>query len=132
MSPSELSIAHAKGLGYHVEHTEQTIRIPFGRTFKRDYMGVADFHFVNTTEILAVQASDWSNHSHRREKCMASKLLALWLAGPGRRFEIWTWQTRRSLERTKAGKRSKRLVHHLRREEITLATSCRSKHSQRR
>lgn len=125
-SPSALSIGHARGLGYHVEGVEKTIRIPGGRTFKRDYMGVADFHFVSVTEILAVQACAGAgkrggDHAARKAKCLVSRLLAIWLAAPGRRFEIWSWSTRRSLERTKAGKRSKRLVHHLRREEIRLS-----------
>ena len=45
----------------------------------------------------------------------------MFIASRKARIEVWSWSTRRSIERTKAGKRSKRLVHHLRREEITLA-----------
>jgi hypothetical protein len=70
--------------------------------------------------ILGVQACAAASHSARKAKLLRNQEAAVWVAAGGH-LAVWSWQTRRSLERTKAGKRSKRLVHHLRREEITLA-----------
>lgn len=112
-SPTARSLAEARDLGYEAEVVEKTIRIPGGRTFKRDLFGVIDILAVSATETLGIQASDGSNHSHRREKALESKKLAVWLAGPARRFEVWTFR--------KGGARGKRKTWVLRREEITLA-----------
>lgn len=118
MSPCELSLEHARLLGYDVQVVEKWVAPARKRI---DYLGVIDILAINTTETLGIQCCRDGDMAAHRDKCLSSRRLALWLAGPARRFELWGWETRRSLERTKAGKRSRRLVHHLRREEITLA-----------
>lgn len=118
MSPCALSLAEARRLGYDAQVVEKWLAAARVRV---DYLGVVDILAISTTETLAIQCCRDGDMAAHRTKCLASKRLALWLSGPARRFEIHGWSTRRSLERTKAGKRSKRLVHHLRREEITLA-----------
>jgi hypothetical protein len=118
MSPCALSLAEARRLGYDAQVVEKWLAAARVRV---DYLGVIDILAINTVEVLAIQCCADSGMAAHRTKCLASRRLALWLAGPGRRFELHGWSTRRSLERTKAGKRSRRLVHHLRREEIRLS-----------
>lgn len=120
-SPTARTLSEAANLGYEAEVVEKTIHVPGGRTFKRDLFGVIDVLAVSATETLGIQASSGDHHAHRRDKALAEKRLAIWLALPGRRFEIWTFAKRRTLGLTKAGKRGRRKVWTLRREEITLA-----------
>jgi len=115
MTPTALSLAEARARGYDAQVVEKWIQAARVRV---DYLGVIDILAINTTETLAIQTCADSGMAAHRAKCLASRRLALWLSGPARRFELWGWETRRSLELTKAGKRSKRMVHHLRAEEI--------------
>jgi hypothetical protein len=121
-SPTQLTLAKLREDGYTAEVVERWVPMNFtGKGIRKDYLGAVDVLAISVNETLAIQCSAASGHAAHRTKCMSEKRLAIWLAGPARRFEIWSWETRRSDERTKAGKRSKRLVHHLRREEIKLS-----------
>jgi hypothetical protein len=130
MSPTELTLRQLRAEGYTARVVEQTVHAA-GRVFKRDCFGF-DVLAVRPPSVvfpfgpgtpggqIGVQACAAASHAARKTKILANPEAAVWVAS-GARLEIWSWSTRRSLERTKAGKRSKRLVHHLRREEITLA-----------
>lgn len=133
MSPTELTLRQLRADGYTARVVEQTIHAQ-GRVFKRDCFGfdVLACRPLNFTSdhgwvcsVIGVQAcagrgKRGGDHAAHRDKILRNQEAAQWIAAGGK-LEIWSWSTRRSEERTKAGKRSKRLVHHLRREEITLS-----------
>lgn len=118
MSPCALSLAEARARGYDAQVVEKWVAQARRRI---DYLGVIDILAINIDDTLGIQCCRDADLATHRTKCLTSKRLAIWLSSPMRRFELWGWETRKSEERTKAGKRSKRLVHHLRREGITLA-----------
>jgi hypothetical protein len=129
VSPTELSLKQLRAEGYTARVVEQTVHAP-GRVFKRDCFGFDVLAVRNglpcpggdhvAPDICGIQACAAASHAARKAKLLANEEAARWVCAGGR-LAVWSWSTRRSLERTKAGKRSKRLVHHLRREEITLA-----------
>jgi hypothetical protein len=131
LSPTQLTLAQLRKDGYTARVVEQTVHAQ-GRVFKRDCFGfdvlavrpevpdARDGLFMREGGVYGVQACAAASHAARKTKILANAEAAQWVASGGR-LAVWSWSTRRSLERTKAGKRSKRLVHHLRREEITLS-----------
>lgn len=129
MSPTELTLRQLRAEGYTARVVEQTIHAA-GRVFKRDCFGFDVLAVRNglpcsggdhfSPDICGIQACAAASHAARVSKLLANPEAARWICAGGR-LAVWSWSTRRSLERTKAGKRSKRLVHHLRREEIRLS-----------
>jgi hypothetical protein len=118
-SPTELTLRQLRKDGYTarvVERWNQYARV------RQDCFGFDVLAAYPKTDVgqLGVQACAAASHAARKEKILRNQEAAVWVAS-GARLEVWSWSTRRSLERTKAGKRSKRLVHHLRREEIRLS-----------
>jgi hypothetical protein len=128
VSPTELTLKQLRAEGYTarvVERWNQYARVRqdcFGFDVLACKVGgvQTDPPPMSYGWIVGVQACAAASHSARRAKLLANPEAAVWVASGGH-LAVWSWSTRRSLERTKAGKRSKRLVHHLRREEITLA-----------
>lgn len=130
MSPTQLTLAQLRKDGYTASVVERWNQYA---GIRQDLFGGIDVLAcrpaavlfsggVGDGEILGVQACIGGNgdHAARKAKLLREPRIAVWIASGGH-VEVWSWQTRRSEERTKAGKRSKRLVHHLRREEIRLS-----------
>lgn len=93
-SPTARTVAECRKRGWLVQNVEQTIRIPGGRTFKRDLFGVIDLVAVTPDGILGIQATATSaHHAHRRTKVLAEPRLKRWLEAGGR-FAIWSWSKR--------------------------------------
>jgi hypothetical protein len=129
-SPTQLTLKQLRAEGYTARVVERwnhyagirqdlfgfDVLAARSRGYEHDGNGI----ITPTGGILGVQACAAASHAARKTKLLANVEAAVWLASSGR-IEVWSWSTRRSLERTKAGKRSKRLVHHLRREEIRLS-----------
>jgi hypothetical protein len=111
MTPTARTLAKCRKRGWLVQNVEQTIRIPGGRTFKRDLFGVIDLVCVTLSGILGVQVTSGTNHAARRTKALAEPQLRLWLEAGGR-FAIWSW--------SKRGAAGKRKAWTLREEAITL------------
>ena len=118
MSPTALTLRQLRREGWTVqvvEHWNGYARI------RQDLFGGIDILACDPVRgILGVQCCGASTHAAHKAKLLAEVRMATWVAAGGR-LEIWSWETRRSEERTKAGKRSKRLVHHCRREALSLA-----------
>lgn len=112
MSPSARTIAECRKRGWTIQCVEQTIRIPGGRTFKRDLFGVLDLVALTGAGILGIQATGGGNNSHRRAKILAEPRARLWLLN-GARLAIWNWE--------KQGARGKRKTWQLREVEIVAA-----------
>src|SRR5437016_11326608 len=124
-SPTQLTLAQLRKDGYTARVVEQTIHAA-GRVFKRDCFGFDVLaskprNVFFPGDLVGIQACVAASHAARKAKLLANPEARVFIASRKARIEVWSWSTRRSLERTKAGKRSKRLVHHLRREEITLS-----------
>lgn len=92
MLPQARTATKLKDFGFIGGVVEQTIRIPGGRTFKRDFLGCIDQIFVCGPYTLAVQSTTSANGAARLQKSIETEGLALWLAGPQRFFEVWAWR----------------------------------------
>lgn len=69
MKPQQKARDYLKRLGYEVWTVEQTIRIPGGRTFKRDLFGFADLLAINKRgELVAIQVTDNTSVSKHMDK----------------------------------------------------------------
>lgn len=87
-SPTQRSLAHLKARGLAVQVVEHWV--PQARK-RRDLFGVIDVVAMDDQTLLGVQTTSASNLSARRAKCEESALLRLWLAAPGRTFELHGW-----------------------------------------
>lgn len=120
-SPTSRTLATLRDEGWIAHVVEKNIHRPGLRPIKLDCFGF-DVLAANPGEegAFGIQACAGCDHAKRRTKLLANHDAAIWLAA-GNRLAVWSWEKRRAETLTKKGKRSKRLVHHLRREEITLA-----------
>jgi len=108
-SPTKRALADLRKLGFTAHVVERWN--PFAH-IRQDMFGVVDI--VSMREgfgILAVQATDSTSHSKRREKALAEPRLRTWLLSGGR-FEIWSYGLK--------GKAGVRKLYQLRREEVKL------------
>jgi hypothetical protein len=121
VTPTQRTVAECKRRGWPVQNVEQTIRIPGGRTFKRDLFGIIDLIAIVPADleckllgngfIVGIQTTSGSNnHALRRHKALAQPRLKQWIDAGGR-FEVWSW--------SKQGPRGKRKTWQLRIERIT-------------
>lgn len=72
-SPSALTTEYYSNLGYKVEVTERFIP---GARIRKDLLGFIDFLCFKPGEVLAVQATSWSNISSRVNKIESDDLAA--------------------------------------------------------
>jgi hypothetical protein len=125
VSPTQLTLKQLRAEGYTarvVERWNQYARIRQD-CFGFDVLAAREETFgrAGCGDVVGIQACAAASHSARVAKLLANPEARVFIASRKARIEVWSWSTRRSEERTKAGKRSKRLVHHLRREEIRLS-----------
>lgn len=86
------TLERLRQLGYTAEMVEKTIRIPGGRTFKRDLFGCIDVVGIRPgVGTLGVQCCSAGDHADRRTKAINEPDLITWLAA-GNRFEVWSWK----------------------------------------
>lgn len=112
MTPTARTLAECRRRGWLVQNVEQTIRIPGGRTFKRDLFGVIDLVCVTPSGILGIQATGGGHNAARRDKILAEPRAKCWLEA-GASLSIWNWE--------KQGARGKRKTWTLREVAITVA-----------
>lgn len=109
MTPSARALAEAKRRGWTAQVVEQTIRIPGGRTFKRDLLGCIDIIALTGAGILGIQVTSGSNSAARVAKILAEPRMKLWLEA-GARLAVWSY--------SKRGAKGKRKVWALREVEV--------------
>jgi hypothetical protein len=68
MTPTALSLKHLRAAGYVADIVERHMRIPGGRSFKRDLFGSWDIVAVKPGEVAFVQTTSGSNVSARLRK----------------------------------------------------------------
>lgn len=112
VSVGSKTLAECRKRGWNAQNVEQTIRIPGGRTFKRDLFGVIDIVALNGNQTIGIQATATSaHHAHRMDKAFAEPRLRAWLVA-GNKFFVWSWSMQGARGETKRWK--------LREEEISL------------
>lgn len=92
MTPQERTAHVLKGHSFVGGTVEMLIRIPGGRTFRRDFIGCVDQIFVRGAVTLAIQSTTLSNSSARIQKSIDVPALTEWLSGNHRAFEVWGWR----------------------------------------
>jgi len=114
-SPTQRTVAECKRRGWLVQNVEQTIRIPGGRTFKRDLFGGIDLVAIDDAGerplLIGIQTTSGAHHADRRAKLLALEPLKRWVM-TGAELHVWTW--------AKQGPRGKRKTWTLRIEPITV------------
>lgn len=111
-SPTARSLEELRGRGFIAKVVEQTIRIPGGRTFKRDCFGFDILAAKSGEPALGVQACAGTDHAKRRLKVLLTPESKEWVAA-GHRLAIWSW--------SKKGARGKRKLWQLREDVIQLS-----------
>lgn len=109
MTPSARAIADCKLRGWTAQVVEQTIRIPGGRTFKRDLYGCIDIVALTGAGILGIQVTSGAHNAERHAKILAEPRMKLWLES-GARLAVWSY--------SKRGARGKRKTWVLREVEV--------------
>ena len=96
-SPTSLTLARLRKVGWTaavVEKWKPVMRNgklePYG--VRVDLFGVIDIIAIYHGFTLGVQATSAANHAARVKKAAASPLLAKWLEGESRDFEVWSWK----------------------------------------
>lgn len=110
MTPTQRTLQQLRREGWQAAVVEKWI--PQAKR-RLDLFGIGDVLAIRDGETLLVQATSASNHAARRTKALESDVLPLWLAGPGRSFEVWSW--------SKRGPRGGRKTWEVRRERLTAA-----------
>ncbi len=92
------TLAECRKRGWVAQGVEQTIKIPGGRTFKRDLFGVIDVVAIDlsaplgqrTIGIQTTSGGTGGSHAPHRDKILAEPRASSWLQA-GNRLELWSW-----------------------------------------
>lgn len=92
------TLGECRKRGWVAQGVEQTIKIPGGRTFKRDLFGVIDVIAIDpsapvgqrTIGIQTTSGGTGGSHSPHRAKILAEPRARQWLEA-GNRLELWSW-----------------------------------------
>lgn len=88
------AMAECRKRGWIVESVEQTIRIPGGRTFKRDLFGCLDLLAITVApapRTIGIQVTSSANRAAHRTKIENEPRALTWLAA-GHALELWTYR----------------------------------------
>lgn len=91
MSNTTQSLDMMRKLGALCQVVEQTIRIPGGRTFKRDLFGCIDILCVLNGAMIGIQACSRVDHNKRLQKALEEPRLRQWLTVDTNYFEVHSW-----------------------------------------
>ena len=92
-SPTRLTVAYFRKLGCLCQNVEQFVRIPGGKSFRRDLFNCIDIIVIAGCDTIGVQASDHTSHSKRLEKSKSIPEIKAWLhPESNRKFLVVTWQ----------------------------------------
>ena len=108
-SPTSRTLAAIRKLGGIAGVVEK--RVPGMPHITQDLFGFIDIVCLLGPNIIGIQATDSTNHSHRRDKILAEPRALAWLKAGGL-IEIWSWSM--------TGARGERKLWTARKEEIVL------------
>ena len=108
MSPTQRTLAFLRKEGWTAQIVEKWNAFSHTRL---DLFGCIDILAVRPGCILGIQVTSGNNHAARVNKSVELKTLRDWLLAGGK-YEVWSW--------AKRGKRGKRKLWTLRRQELTL------------
>lgn len=88
-SPTQLTLQRLRKDGWTAAVVEKWN--PHAK-IRQDLFGFIDVLAIHKGFTLGVQATTAKHHTERVKKAAASPLLAKWLEGESRDFEVWSWK----------------------------------------